>query len=85
MPTATVSSKYQVVIPKSVRTKLGIRPGEKMQVFLYDGRIEYAPVKSLRSLRGFLPGLETAVEREEGRRPEAIGRSRILLRATPDP
>jgi len=67
MPTATVSSKYQVVIPKSVRTKLGIRPGEQMQVFLYDGRIEYVPIKSLKSLRGFLPGLDTTVERDGDR------------------
>ncbi len=28
----TVSSKYQVVIPKAVRKQLGIRPGQKLQV-----------------------------------------------------
>lgn len=28
----TVSTKYQIVIPKTVRRKLGILPGQKMQV-----------------------------------------------------
>ena len=28
----TVSTKYQIVIPKAVRKQLGIKPGQKMQV-----------------------------------------------------
>jgi AbrB family looped-hinge helix DNA binding protein len=28
----TISTKYQIVIPKAVRKQLGIRPGQKMQV-----------------------------------------------------
>ncbi|HEX4774480.1 MAG TPA: AbrB/MazE/SpoVT family DNA-binding domain-containing protein [Candidatus Saccharimonadales bacterium] len=28
----TVSSKYQVVIPKAVRRQLGIKPGQKLKV-----------------------------------------------------
>ncbi len=35
----TVSSKYQVVIPKEVRKQLSIKPGQKMRVkALPDGR-----------------------------------------------
>jgi AbrB family looped-hinge helix DNA binding protein len=36
MTTVTVSSKYRVVIPKEVRDLLGIRPGQKVEVF-WDG------------------------------------------------
>lgn len=35
----TVSSKYQVVIPKAVRRALGLRPGDQLLVRLEDGRV----------------------------------------------
>jgi AbrB family looped-hinge helix DNA binding protein len=56
-----------VVIPREVREELGIRAGEKVQIFLYDGRIEFVPVKSVRKMRGMLKGMDTAVPREEDR------------------
>ena len=64
METVTVSSKYQVVIPSRVRRRLGLKPGQKLQVVLYDNRIEMIPVKPVKELRGFLKGIDTAVERE---------------------
>jgi AbrB family looped-hinge helix DNA binding protein len=50
----TVSPKYQVIIPKIVREALGLRPGQKMQVGEYGGRIELIPERDIRELRGFL-------------------------------
>ena len=67
MATVTVSPKYQVVIPRAVREEFGIRPGEKVQIFVYEGRIELVQVRKLRQLRGFLRGLDARVEREEDR------------------
>jgi len=67
METVTVSPKYQVVIPRSVRELLKIRPGQKVRVFLYEGRIEYILVRPLKRMRGFLKGIDTAVEREPDR------------------
>lgn len=67
METVTVSPKYQVVIPRSVRKSLGLRPGQKMQVFVYDDRIQLIPVKRMRSMRGFLKGIDTTIEREQDR------------------
>lgn len=67
METATVSPKYQVVIPKRVRRALGIRPGQKVQVIPYEGRIELIPIRPIRRARGSLRGIETTVEREADR------------------
>jgi len=67
MSTVTVSPKYQVVIPRQVREEFGIKPGEKVQVFVYEGRIELVPVRPLRRMRGFVRGIDTSVKRDEDR------------------
>ncbi len=67
MDTATVSPKYQVVIPARVRRALGIRPGQKVQVIPYNGRIELIPLKPIQQARGFLKGINSVVEREPNR------------------
>ena len=67
MQTVTVSPKYQVVIPRAVREALHLRPGQKMQVVEYDGRIEFIPERDITELRGFLKGINTEFEREADR------------------
>ena len=67
MQIVTLSPKYQVVIPKAVRESLQLRPGQKMQVIEYDGRIEFIPERDINELRGFLKGINTEFEREEDR------------------
>jgi AbrB family looped-hinge helix DNA binding protein len=67
MKTVTVSPKYQVVIPRDVRETLSIKPGEKMQVINYANRIELVPVRKVKSMRGFLKGIDTTVNREKDR------------------
>ncbi len=67
METSTVSPKYQVVIPLRVRRHLGLRPGQKVQVIPYEGRIELIPVQPIKHMRGFLRGIDTTIEREEDR------------------
>jgi len=67
MKTVTVSPKYQVVIPRDVRETLCIKPGEKMQVIHYANRIELVPVRKVKSMRGFLKGIDTTVNREKDR------------------
>jgi AbrB family looped-hinge helix DNA binding protein len=63
----TVSPKFQVVIPLEVRESLGIRPGEILQVFQYENRIELVPVRPMREMRGFLRGMDTTFERDPDR------------------
>jgi AbrB family looped-hinge helix DNA binding protein len=67
MQTVTVSPKYQVVIPKMIRQTLHLRPGQKMQVVEYEGRIELIPERDITELRGFLKGINTEFKREEDR------------------
>ena len=62
-----LSSKYQVVIPRSVRTRLGLKPGMMLQVIEYSDRVEFLPVRKAADLRGLLKGLEPFVEREKDR------------------
>ncbi len=66
MEKVTVSTKYQVVIPRSVREHLNIRPGQQVQMVAYDDRIEVIPVRPAKELRGFLNGPNT-FEREPDR------------------
>jgi AbrB family looped-hinge helix DNA binding protein len=67
MQTVTVSPKFQVVIPRDVRESMCLRPGQKMQVVEYEGRIELIPERDIREMRGFLKGIPTAFEREKDR------------------
>ncbi len=67
MHTVTVSPKYQVVIPKHIRASLKLRPGQKMTVIEYDGRIELIPDQNIEALKGFLKGINTEFKREDDR------------------
>jgi len=67
METLTISPKYQVVIPKDIREKLGLTPGQKIRAIVYEDRIELIPIRPIRRMRGFLKGLNTRVDRETDR------------------
>ena len=65
MNVTTVSSKYQIVIPKEIRERLKIFPGQKLQMIEINGRIEILRVLPIESYRGFLPYLDTTNYRDE--------------------
>lgn len=67
MTTVTVSEKYQIVIPKEVRPSLGIKPGQKIEVVVYQARAEFIPVRDMHSMRGFLKGIDTSIVRDKNR------------------
>jgi bifunctional DNA-binding transcriptional regulator/antitoxin component of YhaV-PrlF toxin-antitoxin module len=50
-----------------MRESLGIKPGEKLHAIEYRGRIELVPVRSTKSARGSLKGIDTDVPRETDR------------------
>ncbi len=67
METVTISSEFQITIPKGIRDRLGLLPGRKLHVIDRGNRIELIPVRSARQKRGFLKGMDTKVEREADR------------------
>ena len=67
MVTVTVSPKFQVVIPKEVREKLGIQPGQRLQILQFPDRIEFVLVQDIKNMRGYLKGIQTDVRREKDR------------------
>ena len=67
MTVVTVSPKFQVVIPQAIREALGLEHGQKVKAIQYDNRIEFIQLKSPRSMRGFLKGIDTRVRRDPDR------------------
>ncbi len=67
MSVVTVSPRFQVVIPREIREALRLEPGQKVQALQYQNRIEFIPVRSMRTMRGFLKGIDTTVLREGDR------------------
>lgn len=67
MTAVTVSEKFQVVIPKDVRESLAIKPGQKIEVIVREGRAELIPLRDLKQMRGFLRGIDADVQRDQDR------------------
>lgn len=61
----TVSSRYQVTIPKGVRKQLDIRPGQKLDFIVLGGVMHVVPVLSLDELHGIAKGMDTSSIRDE--------------------
>jgi AbrB family looped-hinge helix DNA binding protein len=57
METTTLTSKGQITVPKSIRERLNIRPGDRIHFFVEDeGTVIFMPAKSdVRELKGILP------------------------------
>lgn len=63
-----ISPKYQIVIPKGLRNKLGLRKGEKMHIRVKADSLILVPDKPIESFRGVLKGTRLDDVREEGER-----------------
>ena len=53
----TVSPKFQVVIPKDLREKLKLRPGQLLFMYELEGSLHLDPPRSIRELRGIAKGI----------------------------
>lgn len=69
MATTTISSKFQIVIPKEVREKLRLAPRQQLQVLEKGGIIALVPQVPLKSLKGVLKGMDKSNLREKKDRP----------------
>ena len=56
MNTVTLSSKYQLVIPRAVRERLDLEPGAKLTVIEKSGILYLVPERPLAELRGVARG-----------------------------
>ena len=52
METTTLSTKYQLVLPRATRERLGLRPGAKLTVIEKGGVIVLIPDRPTRVYRG---------------------------------
>jgi AbrB family looped-hinge helix DNA binding protein len=61
----TISSKYQVVLPRALRERLQLQPQQKLTVLEKDGMIVLVPQVKLESLRGIARGADISGYREK--------------------
>jgi AbrB family looped-hinge helix DNA binding protein len=65
MDAVTISSKYQVVIPREIREQFNLKPGQKIMFIPYNNILHVVIVPSIKQARGMLKGIDTDVLREE--------------------
>lgn len=68
MARVTVSPKFQIVIPREIREKLRLRPGQKITLLERDGMITAIPDRPFESFRGILKGMTSTGLREKKER-----------------
>ena len=83
MPTATVTSKGQLTIPKEVRKALGIKPGTRVDFYEgEEGEYIFRPrTGSIRGLEGCVPKLDHVVTIEEMNEATADAVAESFLRS----
>ena len=65
MAQVVVSSKYQIVIPKDVRSHMHIAKGQKFNVICKGEIIHLIPVRPVKDMMGFLSHYKIPSERED--------------------
>jgi AbrB family looped-hinge helix DNA binding protein len=70
MTAVTISSKFQVVIPEDIRSKLNLEPGQKVVVIEKDGVVHLIPLRPIKQVRGIAKGIRTDRIRDEPRARE---------------
>ncbi len=65
MTQVTISSKYQIVLPKEVRRQVPLQTGQKLAIVVKEGVISLLPDRPLSALRGYLKGMRVGPIREE--------------------
>jgi AbrB family looped-hinge helix DNA binding protein len=65
MYTSTISSKYQVVIPREVRKQFGLKPGQRIAFIPFNKTLHVVIIPPVEQARGMLKGMNTDGYREE--------------------
>ena len=61
----TLTNNYTLSIPKHLRDTHNLKPGQKFQIIELANKIEFIPLKDIKTLRGTLSGMDTNFNREE--------------------
>ena len=64
----TLSGKYQLVLPRTVREQLRLRPGMKLVVLARNGVISLVPDRPMQAYRGVARGATDRALREKNDR-----------------
>lgn len=70
MNIVTISPKYQIVIPRELRERLNLAPGQQLEVLEVDGQLTLVPYRPMSYYRGFLAGIDATIDREDD--PERV-------------
>ena len=65
MHTVTISSKYQVVIPRAIRDQFGLKPGQKLSFIPYKNTLRVVIVPPIGETEGMFEGINTDPHREK--------------------
>ena len=57
MHTVKVSPKFQIVIPKQLRERLKLKPGQKLLIYERDGSLRLVLPRPITELRGIAKGI----------------------------
>jgi AbrB family looped-hinge helix DNA binding protein len=61
----TISTKYQIVIPREVREQFNLKPGQKVMFIPYKNTIRLVIVPPIKDALGIFKGMNTDNIREE--------------------
>jgi len=65
MEASTITSKFQVVIPRKIRERYNLKPGYKVVFIPFENTLRLVFAPPIEQARGMFPGIDTTVEREE--------------------
>ncbi len=65
MEASTITSKFQVVIPRNIRERYNIKPGYKVVFIPFENTLRLVFAPPIEQARGMFPGIDTTVERDE--------------------
>jgi len=65
MYSATISSKYQIVIPRAVRKRLGLKPKQKVVFIPWGNTLRLVVIPPIEQAKGMFSGIDAEILREE--------------------
>ena len=64
MSSATVSSKFQILIPKDIRESMNLKPGQKLDFIQIGGTLRVVPQRSMKDIAGIASHVTEPFERD---------------------